>query len=164
MLLRPASTSDVPAIIDMQEVAAVAGLSHLFPQDEYPFPREAIAADWVSEIGRPDVDVFVHSRGDRILAFAALRADELLHFGTALDTWGSGLAASVNDELLAKLTAAGHGSAWLRVFEENPRARRFYEKMGWRRTPQVSYGDYPPFPLLVHYAIDLPIGARAAGA
>jgi len=158
MLLRPAFPADVPALVEMQEVAAVASLSHLFPQDEYPFPRAAIAADWVSEIGRPDVDVLVHSRGGRVLAFAALRDDELLHFGTALDTWGSGLAAALNDELLAKLTEAGHASAWLRVFEQNPRARRFYEKMGWRLTSQTSYGEYPPFPLLVHYAIDLPSG------
>jgi len=156
MLLRTATVADVPALVAMQEIAAVAGLAHIFPQQEYPFPRDAIAADWVEEIGRPGIDVFVAPRGERIVAFAALQTDELLHFGTALDTWGSGLAGSLNDELLMRLAVAGHRSAWLRVIEQNHRARRFYEKMGWHRTAQTSLGDYPPYPPLVHYEISLP--------
>jgi GNAT superfamily N-acetyltransferase len=156
MLLRHASAGDVPALVAMQEVAAVAGLGHIFPQDEYPFPREAIAADWVAEIADPGVEVFVSSPRGRIEAFAALRGDELFHFGTALDTWGSGLAAEIHAELIARLVAAGHASAWLRVFDENRRARRFYEKMGWRPTAGRSRGEYPPYPPLVHYAISLP--------
>lgn len=140
----------------MQETAAVAGLGHIFPQDEYPFPRDAIAADWIAEIAQPDIDTFVVPRDDRIVGFAALRADELLHFGTALDTWGSGLAASMNDELIVRLSEAGHSSAWLRVFDRNHRARRFYEKMGWHPTAETSFGEYPPYPPLVHYTISLP--------
>jgi RimJ/RimL family protein N-acetyltransferase len=160
MLLRPAAIEDVPALVEVQEIAAIAGLAHIFPQDEYPFPREAIKRDWVAEIGRPGVDVFVVSRRPgRIEGFAALRTDELLHFGTALDTWGSGLAGEVHAELVSLWTAAGHTSAWLRVFDENHRARRFYEKMGWRPTSATSRGEYPPYPPLTHYEIRLPAGA-----
>jgi putative acetyltransferase len=139
----------------MQEIAAVAGLSHIFPQDRYPFPRDAIVADWVAEIADPEIDDFVVARPGRIEAFAALRRAELLHFGTALDTWGSGLAGKIHGELIVLLAAAGHQSAWLRVFERNHRARRFYEKMGWHPTPDVSYGEYPPYPPLIHYEISL---------
>lgn len=159
MLLRPALVSEVPELVAMQEIAAVAALSHIFPQDEYPFPRAAVEAGWVAEIGRPDVDVFVVSERGRIKGFAAVRADELLHFGTAIDTWGSGLAARMNDEVLSRLAAAGHASAWLRVFEQNHRARRFYEKVGWRPTSRTSRGNYPPYPPLVHYEIELPPGS-----
>jgi RimJ/RimL family protein N-acetyltransferase len=156
MLLRAAVVRDVPALVEMQEIAAVAGLAHIFPQDEYPFPRDEIAADWVAEIGWPDVDVFVVSRRAGLIeGFAALRDDELLHFGTALDTWGSGLAQEVHAELIARWVAAGHESAWLRVFDRNQRARRFYERLGWRPTAQVSFGEYPPYPPLVHYEISL---------
>jgi GNAT superfamily N-acetyltransferase len=155
MLLRAAVVPDVPALVEMQEIAAVAGLSHIFPQDEYPFPRDAIAADWVAEIANPEIDVFVVARRGRIEGFAALRRDELLHFGTALDTWGSGLAGEMHAELVSRWAAAGHESAWLRVFDENRRARRFYEKMGWRPTSGVSYGEYPPFPPLTHYVTSI---------
>jgi GNAT superfamily N-acetyltransferase len=151
MLLRAAVVPDVPALVEMQEIAAVAGLSHIFPQDEYPFPRDEIAADWVAEIADPEIDVFVVAGRERIEGFAALRREELLHFGTALDTWGSGLAGQMHAELVARWAAAGYESAWLRVFDENRRARRFYEKMGWHPTSGVSYGEYPPFPPLTHY-------------
>jgi GNAT superfamily N-acetyltransferase len=155
MLLRAAAVPDVPALVEMQEIAAVAGLSHIFAQDEYPFPRDEIAADWVAEIADPEIDAFVVARRGRIEGFAALRRDELLHFGTALDTWGSGLAGEMHAELVSLWAAAGHESAWLRVFDENRRARRFYEKMGWRPTAGVSYGEYPPFPPLTHYATSI---------
>jgi hypothetical protein len=47
------------------------------------------------------------------------------------------------------------------VFDRNHRARRFYEKMGWRATSRVSYGEYPPFPPLLHYEISLPSASPA---
>jgi GNAT superfamily N-acetyltransferase len=144
----------------MQEIASVAALSHIFPQDRYPFPRAALTADWAAQIADPGIAVLVVSRGGRIEAFAALRDDELFHFGTALATWGSGLAARVHDELIGRWTAGGHASVWLRVFEQNHRARRFYEKMGWAATPEISRGDYPPFPPLRHYRLALPPTSR----
>jgi putative acetyltransferase len=41
----------------------------------------------------------------------------------------------------------------LRVFEENHRARRFYEKSGWVSTGSTSRGQFPPFPVLLEYAL-----------
>jgi GNAT superfamily N-acetyltransferase len=158
MLLRPALAEDIPALVEMQETGAVAALAHIFPPDEYPFPRAAIAAGWAAEIADPGVDVFVASPRGRIEVFAALRGNELLHFGTALDTWGSGLAGEAHAELIARLVASGHTAAWLRVHERNRRGRRFYETMGWRPSSRVSRDGYPPYPALVHYEISLPPG------
>jgi GNAT superfamily N-acetyltransferase len=155
-LLCPASVEDVPGLVAVQEAGAVAGLANIFPQDEYPFPRDAIAAEWLAEITSSRVEVFVVSGRGRIEGFAALRADELLHFGTALGTWGSGLAARVHAELVSLWAAAGLSSAWLRVFDDNHRARRFYEKMGWRPTSVTSRGNYPPYPRLIRYETSVP--------
>lgn len=33
---------DVPAVIEAQEAGAVIGLAAVFPQDEFPFPRDAV--------------------------------------------------------------------------------------------------------------------------
>src|SRR6185436_17916029 len=94
--------------------------------------------------------VIVDASG-RVVGFAALRGDELLHFGTAVQTWGTGLAAVAHDELMARLAARGVLIAWLRVFEENHRACRFYEKLGWRRTGTRTRTSFAPHPVLVHY-------------
>ena len=40
------TAADVPAVIGVQEPGAILGLAGVFPQDQHPFPREAIAERW----------------------------------------------------------------------------------------------------------------------
>jgi RimJ/RimL family protein N-acetyltransferase len=42
----------------------------------------------------------------------------------------------------------------LRVFVENHRARRCYERLGWRSTGVESRTTFPPHPVLVEYRLD----------
>ncbi len=77
--------------------------------------------------------------------------NELLHFGTAVSTWGTGLAAAVHSELIERLARSGRPTAWLRVFEQNHRARRFYEKMGWAPTQRLTRSTFAPYPVLIDY-------------
>ena len=164
MLTRAAVPSDLPALLDVQQAGALRALAHIFPQDAFPFPRAAIQARWESEIADPDVDVYVIAPDEgRIEGFAAIRGDELLHFGTAVETWGTGLAMTVHRELVDRLTAAGRTRARLRVFEENRRARRFYEKAGWRCTGRPSRSAFPPYPALVEYEVDLQVPGSGNG-
>ena len=156
MLLRDAVLEDLPALVDVQQSGALRALAHIFPQETYPFPRAAIQSRWASEIANPEVDVYVAERRKcRIDGFAATHTNELLHFGTAVETWDTGLASAMHTELIERLTATGATLAWLRVFEQNHRARRFYEKVGWRPTDRKSRTSFPPYPLLVEYEIDL---------
>lgn len=39
----------------------------------------------------------------------------------------------------------------LRVFAQNLRARRFYEKCGWMQTGVTSRTQFEPYPLLIEY-------------
>lgn len=158
--LRAARLSDLPALIEVQHAGARQALTHIFPQDTYPFPRATIQARWAAEIVDPGVEVYVIERDEAgIAGFAAVRGNELLHFGTAVETWGSGLAADAHSEVMKRLVATGETRARLRVFEANQRARRFYEKLGWRRTDRISRTSFPPHPVLLEYELDLP--ARA---
>lgn len=156
VLLRRATLPDLPGLLDVQETGAIRALASVFPQDDYPFPRADLERRWASEIENPDVDVQVVVRDEgSVDGFVAIRGDELLHFGTAVETWGSGLAATVHAEIIELLAAGGTTLAWLRVFEQNPRARRFYEKMGWRPTQRRSLSSFAPYPVLVAYECDL---------
>jgi RimJ/RimL family protein N-acetyltransferase len=152
MLLRFADPADLSALLDVQERGAVRSLGHIFPQETHPFPRDELSTRWLQEIASADITVYVAEDDDRrLVAFAATRADEFLHFGTAVDTWGTGLASEVHDEVLNRMSAAGVSRARLHVFEENRRARRFYEKHGWRATGQRRPTTYPPYPELLEY-------------
>jgi RimJ/RimL family protein N-acetyltransferase len=160
VLLRDALLSDLPALIEVQQAGALQALTHIFPQDTYPFPRAALQSRWAAEIVDPHVKVYViEHRDGHIAGFAAIRDNELLHFGTAVETWGSGLAAAAHDQVIERIAATGSTHAWLRVFEDNSRARRFYEKLGWRRTDRLSRTSFPPHPVLVEYELDLQVSS-----
>lgn len=90
-----------------------------------------------------------------VAGFAAIRGNEFLRFGTALGTWGGGLARRAHDEVLTHWVTQGYRDAWLTVFEENVRARRFYERSGWGPTGERSRSDFAPYPVLLTYNVDL---------
>lgn len=161
-VLREMQVDDIPAVLDVQQPAAVAGLSEVFPQDEYPFPRQAIAERWLAEVGDRDTSCFVICREGQVAGFAAVRSDEVLHYGVALEEWGSGLASTAHDELVDVLRHRGLSRAHLRVYAANPRGRRFWEKHGWRPTGESSRGSMPPHAELLTYELVLDPGAPAA--
>lgn len=146
-VLRPATTADVEAIMDVQEEGSVRALSGIFPQDEFPFPRAELTSRWITEINDPSIRVLVILQDGRVAGYAALSEDQLLHFGTATRTWGTGLASAAHDELVRML--GGGGRLW--VLAGNHRARRFYEKMGWQPTGISVPDDFPPHPELMEY-------------
>jgi RimJ/RimL family protein N-acetyltransferase len=153
---------DLPDLMVLQERGAVAGLSNVFPQDEYPFPRDVVRGRWQEELRDPSIAVYVATAPDgRLVGFAARREDELLHFGTALETWGSDLAGWMHDALLATYPPDLR-RVRLRVFAGNHRARRFYEKRGWTATGAETRTSFPPHPTLLEYVLDL-AGRPAAG-
>jgi RimJ/RimL family protein N-acetyltransferase len=151
-VLREMTVADVPAVVAVQEPGAVLGLADVFPQDEHPFPREAIAERWLREIDLQGTDCFVVLHGDGVAGFAATRGDEFLHFGIAVDRWGSGLASLAHDDVVDHLRDHGIRLARLRVFTGNGRGRRFYEKHGWEPTGERSRSSFPPSPELLGYA------------
>jgi RimJ/RimL family protein N-acetyltransferase len=151
MRFRPAVAEDLEALVAVQEQGAVAGLGHIFPQDQHPFPRATVLQRWASELADAGTEVYVCTDDEgRITGFAATRDGELLHFGTALHTWGSGLATELHDALLASFPHTVT-CCRLRVFAENRRARRFYEKLGWTPTGEVTRSTFPPYAELIEY-------------
>lgn len=138
-------------LLAVQREGAVTGLLHIFPQASYPFPTETVRNRWLAEIGSSDVDCFAIMEDERVAGYAATRAQELVHFGTAPQTWGSGLAGQAHDEVVAHLRADGHHTAWLNVLEQNERAIRFYGRRGWVPTGLTSREPFPPHPTLCRY-------------
>ncbi|MBD3782307.1 MAG: GNAT family N-acetyltransferase [Micrococcales bacterium] len=154
-VLRPLRHEDLDALVVLQREAAVVALGHIFPQETHPFPTVEVRERWALELEDPGIRCHVVVVDGELSGFAATRGDELLHFGTALGTWGSGLAGDVHDEVVGTLRAEGYGSAWLRVFEENQRAIRFYEKRGWVAAQGRSTSLFPPHPVLCRYELVL---------
>ena len=145
------TTGDVPDVLAIQEPGAVLGLADVFPQDAYPFPRDDIAQRWLHEILAPGIDCYVVLVDGAVVGFAAVRGDEFLHFGTAVELWGTGIAQLAHDAVLEQMRSRGVQRAWLRVFTGNSRGRRFYEKRGWRPTGERTQSSFPPYAELLLY-------------
>jgi RimJ/RimL family protein N-acetyltransferase len=151
MSTRVATVDDVEELVDVQEEAAVPAFGHIFDQDEHPFPRADVVARWTAKVVDDDHDVYVAvdggvDGGGAVVGFAATRGDELVHFGTALHTWGTGVAQELHDAVLDRMRASGVGKARLWVMAENHRGRRFYEKLGWTDSGARSHSPFEPHP------------------
>lgn len=153
--LREMTPEDVPAVLEIQEPAAIVGLADVFPQHSHPFPRSAIGDRWLEEITSRDIDCYVVLEGDAMAGFAAVRGDELLHFGVAVERWGSGTAQAAHAAVVSVLRGRGLQRAWLLAFTDNGRGRRFYERLGWRPTGERTRSSFPPHAELLRYERDL---------
>lgn len=143
--------ADVPAVLAVQQAGAALGLAKVFPQDEFPFPREAVARRWLEEIETNGIDCLVVEMREEVIGFAAVRSDEFMHFGIALELWGTGAAQDAHDAVLDRMSTVGITRAWLRVFTDNQRGRRFYERLGWAATGERSHSTFPPYAELLRY-------------
>lgn len=68
---------------------------------------------------------------------------------TVPEVWGTGTAAALMERALADASVHKTISVW--PFVRNHRARRFYEKQGFRSTGQTRMGDAEEMEYLHHY-------------
>jgi ribosomal protein S18 acetylase RimI-like enzyme len=117
------------------------------------------------ELADPACRTLVLAEGSALLGYAWLRAkvpEVEVPFGNPLEVarfyldqalHGTGAGRSLMQAVLTDAASAGHDGVWLQVWEENPRALRFYAKAGFTEVGKtvflvgsLSYRDR----LLVH--------------
>ncbi|SDD89213.1 GNAT family N-acetyltransferase [Nocardioides lianchengensis] len=84
-------------------------------------------------------DTTVAVVGGAVAGFAMVTGDEVEQVFVDAAHRGSGVAALLLAEAEQRVAAGGHTEAWLAVVEGNARARRFYEKRGWRDGGPLPY-------------------------
>ena len=73
------------------------------------------------------------------VGFCMLKGDELYQLYVSAEARGTGAAAALVADAVARLAENGVELAWLACAVGNDRAARFYEKCGWRRAGTVAY-------------------------
>ena len=148
MKVRHASPADADAIGRIHTVAWQVGYDHVFGADNLATIDQAARTErWrtrLESLGDPDdahVLVIEDEKGEVVgwttsgpsFDEDAPAADGELH-GLYLDpaAWGTGAAAALHRATLDRLRERGFREATLWVLDDNPRARRFYEREGWR--------------------------------
>jgi ribosomal protein S18 acetylase RimI-like enzyme len=77
--------------------------------------------------------------GERLAGFVMTHGDEIEQVYVAAEARGHGVADALMGHAEREIAARGHGVAWLAVVAGNTRARRFYERCGWRDAGGFDY-------------------------
>jgi GNAT superfamily N-acetyltransferase len=151
--LREVWPGEATVLAELQERSSVAGFAHVFPPELYAFPREVVRARWRQTLQDSDASVLVAELDREPVGFACIRPKWMDALYVVPEQWGQGVADVLYDRALERLRAFGADRCHLWVLEENRRARRFYEKCGWRENGERRIVPFPPNPLDVGYSL-----------
>ena len=154
-MIREARLDEAEALAEIQRDASVAAFAHIFPPDRYPYPIDEVQARWAEAVEDPELTVLVAELDGAAAGVAGCRAEWLDGLYVRHEHWGIGLGRKLHDEVLDRLRAGGSTRCHLWVLEHNDRARRFYERLGWRENGDTRVVPFPPNPIDVGYTIEL---------
>jgi RimJ/RimL family protein N-acetyltransferase len=158
---------DAAAIADLHVRTWQAAYRHVFPADRLDaMDAGERVARWEQNVVDPDVPVFVADQGG-VVGFVAVGPSrdedcdgELWGIYVAPEAWGTDAGGSLMEAGLEYLRA-NFREAILWVLEDNPRARRFYEKHGWSLDGTTKRGHHLGVDTdEVRYRIDLAAPSR----
>lgn len=138
--MRRARPKDAAAIAEVHLRTWQGAYEHVFGAERLAgIDAERRRRGWERVLAeRLDETVFVAEREGRIVAFASVGPSrdepgegELYAIYALPEAWGSSAGRALMEEALAALRGLGFGEATLWVLDDNPRARRFYEREGW---------------------------------
>jgi RimJ/RimL family protein N-acetyltransferase len=144
--IRASGRDEADTHLAVQRAASLAGMAHIFPAGA-PYPDDAVRENWRAFPGT----VLLAERDGAAVGVAAIDACWLHGLYVVPDAWGTGVALALHDAALAAMPDCAEVKLW--ALEENGRARRFYEKQGWRRNGESRLSDWPPNPRSVGYSI-----------
>lgn len=147
-MFRTADERDLMSLAELERDANVAALSHVFPPDRHPFPLDDVLARWRLVLDDPDTEVLVADRTDApgLLLYAAFDPSTLRHLAVHPSAWARGLAVAVLETVVERALSRGATALDLWVLDENHRARRLYERLGWRPAGESREAVWPPHP------------------
>jgi GNAT superfamily N-acetyltransferase len=150
--IRRGTVDDLDLVFSIKRESSIAGFAHIFPPDRFPYPDDYIRHELRSQLEDPlnTLLLDIEERG-----FALAGPDWLHGLFVRESAWGTGVAGELHDAAFEALRSGGARSASLWCLAENARARRFYERRGWRLNGAERVVPFPPHPLDVGYSIDL---------
>ncbi len=157
LAVRTATVADAATIGEVYLRSWLAGYDGLVAADRLrPVAELRAAHDWAAALAEPDSWFGLGSVDGVAAGVAKVGPDptedvtgtwlELLY--VAPEFWGSGLAAALLHRSVDVARASGADRMRLRVVEAQERARRFYEREGWRPDPDIPPSSNAFFPLL----------------
>ncbi|GAA4560138.1 GNAT family N-acetyltransferase [Planotetraspora kaengkrachanensis] len=162
MFIRPAEPADADSIATVHVRSWQAAYVGLMPQDHLdglePAMRLPLWERLLRESSLPRSGALVADVDGSVAGFAGFgpgRDDdvdpesvaEITTIYLLPEVWGAGVGGGLMNAALDVLASAGYERAALWVVDANTRARRFYERGGWRPDGAVQRDESDGFPL-----------------
>jgi ribosomal protein S18 acetylase RimI-like enzyme len=136
--IRPARREDAAAIAGVHVRTWQAAYDHVFGAERLArMDLEALQTRWQRWLDQEE-QVWVAEDAGGVVGFAyigdsrdAPEEGEVYAIYALPEAWGTGAGPALMREALDALRATPYEEAILWVLEDNPRARRFYEREGW---------------------------------
>jgi len=141
---RDASPADTAALAALGRATFIETFGHLYdPEDLAAFLPTHSEEAWREQLESPDFAVRVAEDGGALVGYAKLGPKSLPYETAApalelrqiyvLKPWhGAGIAQALMEWVLAEARRRGAHELYLSVYVDNHRARRFYERYGFR--------------------------------
>lgn len=161
ILIRPARADDAAAVADAHTRTWQAAYEHVFGAERLAAidvsGRRRIADQMIASGG-----VAVAEQDGRIVGFVSVGPSsdvdgegELYAIYVLPEAWGTSAGHGLMDAA-KELLRAQYREATLYVLDDNPRARRFYEREGWALDGVTKTGEFLGLPVAeVRYRITL---------
>jgi GNAT superfamily N-acetyltransferase len=132
-MIRPGTPEDAEAVARVHVETWQAAYAHVLPRQEL---QAMSPADRVEQWRRrPPIVAEVDGQVVGFVSVGASRSadaeGELYAIYVHPDHWGTGVGRTLLEAGETELSRLGHRSVVLWVLDDNPRARRFYERAGW---------------------------------
>jgi GNAT superfamily N-acetyltransferase len=175
--IRAASRQDVPAVLALM-AAGFETYRRFAPEDWQPPEQDrgaALAIEYIvthpqtwyvvaeDAAGHAGQCGFHPAHEERMMR--GRRIEGLAHFWQLFvreDLWGSGLGGRLHDLSVEAMRERGFTRARLNTPAGQARARRFYERRGWRSAGPSPDGLGSPAIELLRYELDLASGSRGS--
>jgi len=149
-VIRPAVSGDERAIAEVHVRTWQGAYRHVFPAEQLDaMSVERRVEVWAEILADAELGVFVAEREGNVVGFSSVGASrdvggegELYGIYVLPAEWGSGAGGALMEAALDALRGYGYERATLWVLDDNPRARAFYEKHGWRPDGETKRGTH----------------------
>jgi GNAT superfamily N-acetyltransferase len=158
LTLRRGRPEDAETLYSIHRESVLLAYAHIFPPDRYEFPDAEMRAHWIEQLRGGEATTVIAERAGDAVGFVVVSPGWLRNIFVVPGEWRRGAGSALHDEAVELLRAAGAG-AHLWVLEQNEQARAFYERRGWRHDGERRSSDYPPYPPVLRYVLDVSAGA-----
>lgn len=153
--IRPVQFADLPALVDIERAATLAGAPQAYAGTEFPLAQHLKATE--AEFRDPWITFTLAEDEHGVCGWIKYTEDQLRYVVVADRMRETDLLDELYGEGLRHWKTGAVPRVWLWVIAEDWQSRAYFETHGWLPTQRTRRSALAPHPVLAEYLLTLPI-------